>query len=166
VNVRELNSLLDYHYWARDRMLEALEPLAPDQFTRNMGNSFGSIRDTAAHIYGAEWVWYSRWLGQSPTSRPSADIFSNVATLRTAWIDHEAKMRAFLSDLDDAGINRIIEYTLMDGQPGASVLWHMAQHIVNHASYHRGQITTMLRQLGAPAPKSMDLIAFYRLQAG
>jgi len=38
----------------------------------------------------------------------------------------------------------------------------MLQHVVNHASYHRGQVTTMLRQLGAQPGKSMDLIAYYR----
>ena len=43
-----------------------------------------------------------------------------------------------------------------------SVLWHMLQHVVNHATYHRGQVTTLLRQLGAAPPKSMDLIAYYR----
>jgi uncharacterized damage-inducible protein DinB len=45
----------------------------------------------------------------------------------------------------------------------------MVQHVVNHASYHRGQITTMLRQLGAPPAKPMDMIAYYRthgLRAG
>ena len=41
----------------------------------------------------------------------------------------------------------------------------MLQHMVNHASYHRGQVTTMLRQLGAQPAKSMDMIAFYREQA-
>jgi uncharacterized damage-inducible protein DinB len=41
----------------------------------------------------------------------------------------------------------------------------MLQHVVNHGSYHRGQVTTLLRQLGAPAPKSVDLIAFYRERA-
>ena len=43
-----------------------------------------------------------------------------------------------------------------------SVFWEMLQHVVNHASYHRGQVTTMLRQLGAEPPPSQDLIAFYR----
>ncbi len=38
----------------------------------------------------------------------------------------------------------------------------MLQHVVNHGTYHRGQIVTMLRQLGAAPPQSMDLIAFYR----
>jgi uncharacterized damage-inducible protein DinB len=57
---------------------------------------------------------------------------------------------------------QVIEYRSLAGQPAASVLWHMLQHMVNHATYHRGQVTTMLRQLEAVPPKSMDLITFYR----
>jgi uncharacterized damage-inducible protein DinB len=74
-------------------------------------------------------------------------------------------MRTFLESLGEAGIHKVFEYTLINGQPGATVFWQMLQHVVNHASYHRGQVTTLLRQLGATPPKSMDLIAFYRLRA-
>ena len=79
MNARDLNTLIDYHYWARDRLLDALEPLTPEQFTRDMGNSFRSIRDTGAHIYAAEWAWHSRWLGQSPTALLPADMFPDIA---------------------------------------------------------------------------------------
>ena len=48
------------------------------------------------------------------------------------------------------------------GVAGASVLWQMLQHVVNHSTYHRGQVTIMLRKLEVTPPKSMDLIAFYR----
>lgn len=166
MNVRDLNTLLDYHYWARDRLLDALDPLTPEQFTRDMGSSFRSIRDTATHIYAAEWAWHSRWLGQSPTALLPNDLFPDVPALRTAWSDHESKVRALFATCDEDGINQVIEYKLLSGHAGASVLWQMAQHVINHATYHRGQIVTMLRQLGATPPKPMDLIAFYRLRGG
>jgi uncharacterized damage-inducible protein DinB len=166
MNLANLRLLLDYHYWARDRLLDAVEPLTPDQFTRDLGNSFRSIRDTVAHIYAAEWAWHSRWLGHSPTALLPPDMFPDVAAVRQTWMDLEAKVRELLDSLGEDGINRVIEYKLLNGQPGASVFWHMLQHVVNHASYHRGQVTTMLRQLGAAPPKSMDLIAFYRELGG
>jgi uncharacterized damage-inducible protein DinB len=166
MNVQELNVLIDYHYWARDRLLDAVEPLTPEQFTRDIESSFRSVRDTLAHTYAAEWAWHSRWLGTSPTALLPADMFPDLATLRRTWSEHEAKMRAFFSSRDEAGINQKIEYRLLSGHTGASVLWQMAQHVVNHATYHRGQVVTMLRQLGATPPKPMDLIAFYRLRGG
>ena len=164
MNLQDLRTLLDYHYWARDRLLEALAPLTPEQFTRDLGSSFPSIRDTVAHIYAAEWAWHERWIGRSPTALLPADQFPDVASIRAAWIAHEATMRAFVDGLGDAGPSRTIEYQLLSGQGGANALWQMLQHVVNHASYHRGQVTTMLRQIGAAPPKSMDMIAFYRLQ--
>jgi len=66
MNLQDLRTLLDYHYWARDRMFEVLEPLTREQVERDMGNSFKSIRDTVTHLYAADWVWYSRWQGVSP----------------------------------------------------------------------------------------------------
>ena len=162
MNFQDLRLLLDYHYWARDRLLNAVERLTPDQLTRDMGSSFRSIRDTLTHIYFAEWAWHLRWVGRSPTAPLPPDMFPDVAALRKEWSDHELKMRALLDGLGEDGIHRVITYNLISGQPGASIFWHMLQHVINHASYHRGQVTTMLRQLGVDPPKSMDLIAFYR----
>jgi uncharacterized damage-inducible protein DinB len=162
MNKQELQVLYDYHYWARDRMLTAVEPLTPDQFTRDMGNSFRSVRDTVAHIYSADWAWYSRWMGESPTALIPVDMFPDVAAIRGAWTDLERNVRQLLAGLDQNGVDRRFEYRLINGQPGSGIFWQTAQHVVNHASYHRGQVTTLLRQLGAQPGKSMDLMAFYR----
>ena len=158
----DLRTLLDYHYWARDRMLDALEPLTPEQFTRDLGSSFRSIRDTVAHIYSAEWVWYERWRGNAPAALLSADQFPDVATIRRTWTAHERSVRTLLDELGEDGVARVIPYALFSGVASASPFWQMLQHVVNHASYHRGQVTTMLRQLGAAPAKSCDMIAFYR----
>jgi uncharacterized damage-inducible protein DinB len=162
MNLQDLRAMLDYHYWARDRLLDALEPLTPEQLNRDLGSSFKSIRDTIVHTYAAEWAWHSRWQGHSPAALLPADQFPDVAALRRAWSQHEAEMRAFLDAVGEDGVSRVFEYKLLSGQAGASPLWQMLQHVVNHASYHRGQVTTMLRQLGATPAKPMDMIAYYR----
>jgi uncharacterized damage-inducible protein DinB len=162
MTLQDLQGLLDYHYWARDRLLEAIEPLTSEQFTRDLGSSFKSVRDTVAHIYAAEWAWYQRWQGQSPPALLAADQFPGVAAIRVAWTEHEAKMRRFVGGLTEDGVGRLFEYTLISGQTGATPFWQMLHHVVNHATYHRGQVTTMLRQLGAAPPRSLDAIAYYR----
>ena len=159
---QELRVLVDYHYWARDRVLAACEQLSPDQFTRDLGNSFRSVRDTLSHLHGAEWIWLSRLHGTSPASLLPHDRFPELAAVRAAWAQTETDVRELVGGLDEASLQRVIEYRLLNGQPGASRTWHIVQHLVNHASYHRGQVTTMLRQLGAAPPKPLDLIAFYR----
>jgi len=162
MTLTDLQTLVDYHYWARDRLLEAIEPLSAEQWRRDLGSSFKSIHEKVAHIYAAEWAWHQRWQGNSPTALFPAEKLPDVASVRRAWSELEAKVRAFLAGLGEAGITRVFEYRLLNGSEGSSPFWQMLQHVVNHASYHRGQVTTMLRQLGAQPGKSMDLIAYYR----
>jgi uncharacterized damage-inducible protein DinB len=164
MNLHDLQTMIDYHYWARDRLLDALEPLTLDQYTRDLGSSFKSIHETMVHVYSAEWAWHSRWTGTSPTELIPSSRYPDVASLRRAWSEEEAKVRRFVDGLGDDGLARICEFTLLNGTAGASPFWQMVQHVVNHASYHRGQVTTMLRQLGAQPAKSMDMIAYYRTQ--
>jgi uncharacterized damage-inducible protein DinB len=162
LTLQELRTLLDYHYWARDRVLDAAAALTSEQLTREMGSSFKSVRDTLAHLYAAEFAWCSRWQGHPPTGLLPPDGFPDVETLRRKWAELEFTVRAVVDQLGDEGIHRVMNYKMMNGDARSSVFWHMLQHVVNHASYHRGQVTTMLRQLGAAPPQGMDLITFYR----
>lgn len=157
----DLRTLLDYHYWARDRLLAAVEQLTPEQYTRELGSSFGSVRDTLVYTYSAEWAWHSRWRGVSPTAPLSPDDYPDVPTLRHAWQELQRQVYGFLDAIGD-DIERMFDYRSLSGVDARSSFSQMVQHVVNHASYHRGQVTTMLRQLGAKPAASMDLIAFYR----
>jgi uncharacterized damage-inducible protein DinB len=162
MTLAELTTLFDYHYWARDRMLDACARLTAEQYLRPVTSSFASIRDTAAHVYSSDWVWFQRWTGTSPTTPLRFEDYPDVGTLASAWTELEALVRALLAARGEAGLTEVLEYRNLAGVPGRSVFWHMAQHVVNHASYHRGQITTLLRQVGAAPPAATDLIAFYR----
>ena len=165
MNLQEVQTLVDYHYWARDRVLDAVERLTPEQLHADLGGSFPSVRDTLAHMYGAEAVWYARWQGESPPSLPDPAPYADVASLRRAWVDLERKLRPWVERLGDAGVARPVEYRGFNGQLQAQPFSHMLQHLVNHGSYHRGQITTLTRQLKVAPPPSTDLIAFYRERA-
>ena len=133
MDLQELRTLLDYHYWARDRVLDAAEQLTTDQLTRNLGSSFGSVRDTLAHTYAAEWAWCQRWQGESPASLLPSDLFPDIVTLRAKW----AALESEVGVLDRTGRTAWIIATMISGDARQSVFWHM-QHVVNHASYHRG----------------------------
>lgn len=162
MNTDYLRHLIDFHYWSRDRMLAAVESLSAEQYERPLGNSFSSVRDTLNHLYNAEWVWYSRWNGVSPTAFPPDHERPDLETLREHWRETEGKVRTFLAKCGQAELDRVHEYRLMNGKAGAAPLWQMVAHLVNHATYHRGQVTTMLRQLGGASPQSTDMITYFR----
>lgn len=161
----EARQLAEYHVWARERALVAAAALSPEAFLRDLGNSFGSVRDTLAHLYGADEVWLSRWRGGSPRSLPPPGRFVDLAALRTAWAQLDPDFFAFVMGLDAAGLARPLTYQAFNGQSATLTYAQMLQHVVNHGSYHRGQVTTLLRQLGAAAPQSMDFVAFLRERA-
>jgi uncharacterized damage-inducible protein DinB len=161
----ELVELLDYNYWARDRLIEAVARLTPEQYTRHLGSSFPSVKETLSHVFFAEWIWCARWHGTSPPAGRSASEYESVAALAAAWQEVEQEVRRFAGRLADPDLDRVVEYRLLNRAPGASTISQIGRHVVNHGTYHRGQITTMLRQLGATPPSSLDLIAFYRERA-
>lgn len=156
IPLETLRELYDYNYWARDRQLEACGALSEEQLLRPMGNSFSSVRDTLAHLLYAEWVWLERWLGRSPTKvdaqEVAAEKFPTLASVRERWSPVEANLRSYLNGLDEEVSQRSLTYTNLRGQRCTYPLGHTLFHLLNHQTYHRGQITTLLRQLGATAP--------------
>ena len=160
-----IHTLIEYNYWARDRTLASADQLSAEQLTRGLGGSFASVLDTLVHMHFAEWIWYQRWQGTSPSAGPDASRITSVAALREAWDPLAAQIRAFVESLGPAGLTRVIDYKMMSGQPARSAYWQMVVHVVNHGAYHRGQVATMLRQLGAAPAASTDMIAFFREQS-
>lgn len=158
--VEELRDLFSYHHWANGRLLDATAALSADAFERDLGGSFGSIRATLAHILGADWVWLQRWLGAAPRAFPEWDL-STHDLLRAKWGEVERAQRDFVDGLADEDIGRVIAYTMMSGAAFANPLGELCRHVVNHATYHRGQVVTMLRQLDVEPPHT-DLIVYYR----
>lgn len=156
IPVETLRELYDYNYWARDRQIEACAALTEEQFLRPMGNSFSSVRDTLAHLIFAEWVWQERWHGRSPTEADAqevaADKLPNLIAVRERWRSVEGKVRQFLAGLDERALGQRLTYTNLKGERYTYPLGSTLFHVVNHQMYHRGQITTLLRQLGAKAP--------------
>ncbi len=160
----DLQLLLDYHYWARDRTLEVVERLSPEQFTRDLGSSFPSVRDTLAHTLLAERLWCMRWQGESSATMPSTESLPDIDSIRRDWIQQETEVRRVVGSFGENGLQRVVHYRRISGNEESLPFWRMVQHVVNHATYHRGQVMTMLRQLGAAAT-STDLTAFYRERA-
>ena len=162
MNSADLQTLMEYHYWARDRLLDAAGRLTAHQLAENLGNSFPSILDTLRHLIGAEVVWRNRWMGQSLAAVPELRNVDDLHGIRRAWAVEEESVRRALTERGEAGVAAVVEYTGFNKQAQAQPFWQTFQHLVNHGTYHRGQITTMMRQLHVEPPKSMDLITFYR----
>ena len=159
-----LRFMFQYNAWADRRLLDACTALTTEQFTRNLGSSFGSVRDTVAHLYGAEWVWNERFQGHSPAALNPAGAFPDLASVRAKLEEMDLYYIDYVSKLTQQDLDRVIRYKSFSGDEFSNPLWQSLHQLTNHASYHRGQVVTLLRQLGVK-PVSTDLIVYYREQA-
>lgn len=159
----EIRSLYDYNSWANHRALDACASLTPEQFTRDLGSSLHSVCGTLAHILQAEVIWLERFEGRSHGVPVLLDIaqFTDFEGLRAVWPKTEAGLTSFVRRLTQADLDRAIEYKTTRGVACREPLWQPLLHLINHGTFHRGQVTALLRQLGAQ-PVPLDMINFFR----
>ena len=160
--MNEIRRLYAFNRWANLRFLDAVAGLSDEELGRDMHSSFPNVAATLVHLLGAEWIWLERWSGRSPVGFPEAAELDSVAKVRARWDALWFDQQAFLGGLDDADLARPVAYRNLAGDDFGQPLGDLLRHVVNHATYHRGQLTTLLRQLGHPAP-STDLVTFYRM---
>lgn len=154
----ELLTLLDYTAWATVRLFRALEVLSADELERDLGSSRGGILGTLAHLYGSDLIWTARLKGERPPAFPVPANLPALPDLLPIWTAHLDERRTFAATLQPG---QLVHYANLKGEAQTSTVGDILRHVVNHASYHRGQVVTMLRQLGHRAVNT-DLIGFYR----
>lgn len=157
----ELQRLFDYNRWATRRLLDAAEPLKAEDLRRDLKSSFPSLLDTLTHMIGAEWVWLQRWKGTSPTAFPDTAALDSVRAVRNRFDTLWREQQGFLDGLEDGDEKRDVAFKTFKGDSDKRQLSDLMRHVVNHATYHRGQVVTMLRQLGV-TPPATDYVRWVR----
>jgi uncharacterized damage-inducible protein DinB len=165
MNVRDLEARFDYGYWANGRLLAVVSQLTPEQFTRAVAGSYGSIRNTLVHILSAEAGWLDRCGGPARGPRLNPDDFPTIESVTEAWRRLETQLRSFLSSLKDDDLARTAEFEMPLGEKRSMTVGALMQHAANHGVHHRGQVALLLRMLGH-APGNVDLLIYYLARDG
>lgn len=158
-SVESLAALYAFNRWANAKTLESVEVLTREEYERSIGGSFGSLRATLVHLYGADWVWLERLHGRSPRAMPEDEALSTLDGLRVKWQEVEDEREAFLAKLTEERLADPLSYAGFDGKAFTRRLGDALFHVANHGTYHRGQIATLLRQLGKK-PVSTDFTRY------
>ena len=161
MTLQDILSLFQYDEWATKRTIESVSPLSEDQYKRDLKSSHGGIHGTLVHIYSASCMWLQRWKGNSSFVHLSPDQISGLIALSDRWQEYYENLYAFLVNITDTVLSAPFSYADSKGNKHSEQMYQQMLQIINHASYHRGQIVTMLRQLGGK-PLATDLILFYR----
>lgn len=155
----DLAHLYDYSCWANQKLLGVVSQLTPDEFTRPVAGSYGSVRNTLVHILSAEWGWLDRCGGLPRGDRLKPDDFPRVESILTVWKTVEIEMRTFLDKCHEEDLTEDIAFVFGAGPTQSVARGDLLQHAVIHAVHHRGQIALLLRELGR-TPGNFDLLYY------
>lgn len=161
MDVTEARELFDYNAWANRRLFDGLDALSPEEYGRDLRSSHGGIGGTVAHIVWAEDLWFTRWRGAPPPAVPQGRDLPTLAAARERWERIEAERAAWLAAFPEARLTATIVVRPTAGGEFQHTFAQMFRHLVYHSGYHRGQVVTLLRQLGH-RPPSTDLILYHR----
>ncbi|MGA3186417.1 MAG: DinB family protein [Bryobacteraceae bacterium] len=145
---------ISYSGWASRRLFDAALALPEEEQHREVGVSHKSLLGTLEHIFWGDRVWFVRTvaLGVKPPDEP----------LTVAWPKLQKGWEDWAAALTDQDLLRVIDYKSLNGDEHHTPVWQIVMHVVNHATLHRGQVVSLLRQLGI-APPQTDLITYYRV---
>jgi uncharacterized damage-inducible protein DinB len=156
----DIQLLYEYDRWANNRTLQAASNLSAEEFTRDLGGSFRSVRDALVHIVGSQWAWLTYWNEPSPSAAFLDDlwpreealfhpsVFPEFSAVQCKWTEIEKEQIEFINRVTDESLERMLP--VLETQIS---LAHLMQHLANHSTYHRGQVSLMMRQLAAkPLP--------------
>lgn len=161
MTVNSIQRLYDYNDWAWQQLFPSLAQLDDVAYKADRGFFWGSLHRVLVHAMSAEYIWYERIMGTSPTAMLDPADYADFAVVQAEWTAIDGNLRHFVATLTDQDLDRQIDYTDRSGQPFSTQLGDILLHVVNHATEHRSQMTPVLFALNVPTPP-LDYIFFTR----
>jgi len=158
-------SLVSYNAWANHKLALIIIDSGDDAALLLQKSSFASIRETAFHIWDAEGIWMKRLKGESLDEWPSKNFAGATKDGLHLMVDGSRDYINYVESLNEKDFSTVIHYTNIKGAGFQNSIEEILAHVMNHSTFHRGQLVTMLRGAGCANLKTTDLIAFYREDA-
>ena len=159
-----LNQHLAYNLWANERIGHLLMMQEDEILNRETASSFSSIAKTVLHIWDAETIWLTRLKGDTISEWPSKSFNGDKSAMLKGFINTSTALLQYIQSKSESFLQEMIVYKNMKGDAYENPVEEILYHVVNHSTYHRGQIITMLRACDVTQVVSTDLIAWFREQ--
>lgn len=152
-----------YNTWANQLMIDAMLSLQDTQIDKIINSSFQSVRATAYHSWSAEDMWLQR-LGHVTDTVWAESIFKgSFADACSNWLVSSKALEHYVNTQYEEALKSILNFKDLKNNGHSMPVFQVLQHVFNHATYHRGQLVTMLRQAGETKIPRTDFIEFARL---
>jgi uncharacterized damage-inducible protein DinB len=155
--------LADYNIWANNIIIEWLLQIDDQQWEQTISSSFPSIKKTAVHIASAEKIWIDFWKNTPNPVYLSKEFQGTKNDLIATWKEASAGMKHFIEEYPEENCQQPVRFKKPNGEEGQIAFSRTFPHIINHSTYHRGQLVTMMHQTGFKKLRSTDLFTYYHM---
>jgi len=136
-----------YNIWANKLLFERISKLPEEKITQEIASSFPSIYKTAVHMWQAESIWWQRLQLVENIFVLSETFNGSFSELTAGLAKQSQQWAAWVDGANDIQLTHVFAYIRNKEQHKMKVQ-DMLLHLFNHATFHRGQLVTLLRQLG------------------
>ena len=151
-----------YSSWANALLFSTIESLSEEQQKAEIKSSFSSLYKTVLHMLDAERIWWQRIKLQEKVEVPSQNFKGSMKELITQTVQQNKQWQEWVSNTNEHGFQHEFIYFSMKKERFKQPVYQMLLHLFNHGTYHRGQLVTILRQLGIEKIPQTDFIVWSR----
>jgi uncharacterized damage-inducible protein DinB len=160
-----LQQIANYNYWADSKIIEWLHQINEGQWDQVIDSSFSSIAQTAIHIVSAEKYWVDHWTHKPEPKFLSMEFKGAKNELIGIWTRSSADFSTCVENYPEANYLQAVRFKYpKGGGTGQMEFWQTVVHAINHSTYHRGQLVTLLRQAGFIKLSSLDMATYFQLK--
>ncbi len=165
VNVRKtmkhlLRQSAAYTIWANQQIFECIGKLSEEQVNQELTSSFSSLKKTIIHMWNAEAIWWQRLKLEEKITVPGEDFTGSFAELTVLVNQQSMYWREWVGGATEMQLRHVFFYRNSKREEFKQPVYELLMHLMNHGTYHRGQLVTMLRQLGVEKIPQTDFVIF------
>lgn len=151
-----------YHQWANRLIIDTIEKLPEALQEQQMVSSFPGLKATLLHMWDAESIWWQRMKLLENITRPSENFSGSINNIENGLMQQSKQWHEWIINATDHMLEHEFIYYNTKREKFKQAVFQMLLHIFNHATYHRGQLVTMLRQMGIKVIPPTDFIVWSR----
>ena len=157
-----LVQLSTYNTWANGQLLQVILSLPEEKQNQKLTGSFESLFQTVLHMLSAESIWWQRMKLQERIIIPAETFRGTMKELAEELLRLDRQWQEWVFASQEHVFGHVFQYKNLKREQFKQPLFQMLLHLFNHNTYHRGQIVTQLRQVGADRIPPTDFIVWSR----
>lgn len=157
-----LKQYATYNNWANHKLMDVILSHPEELHQKEVASSFSNLHKTILHMWDADSVWWQRVKLHERIIVPSENFNGTTKDIVNGLLNQSRQWEEWVSSASELSLSHVFQYQNSKKEHFKQPVWQVVLHVFNHATYHRGQLVTMLRQLGIEKIPPTDFIVWSR----